>query len=187
MSNLEDALLDGPGALRALKFAFKAHAGQVRKFTGEPYVYHPMAVANLVARAQGASEKDVQVALLHDVIEDCGISFPTLSEAFGLPVASSVQLLSINKDKTVPRAVRKQAYRDQLKDAEPMTQTVKVADMLHNAPSLFAYDPKFYKVWGEEAKLMLDVLARADQRLSQDLNEMLTTFDVHLTRRLEVE
>ena len=73
---------------QAYKFAYEAHLGQIRN-SGEPYITHPIAVA-----AQCADWKlDAQAlmaALLHDAMEDCGISKPELIEKFGAPDRKSV-------------------------------------------------------------------------------------------------
>ena len=76
----------------AYKFADEAHLGQIRN-SGEPYITHPIAVA-----AQCADWKlDAQAmmaALLHDAIEDCGVTKPELVERFGSPVAELVDGLT---------------------------------------------------------------------------------------------
>ena len=76
----------------AYRFADEAHLGQMRN-SGEPYITHPIAVA-----AQCADWKlDVQAlmaALLHDAIEDCGVTKPELVERFGSPVAELVDGLT---------------------------------------------------------------------------------------------
>ncbi len=76
----------------AYRFADEAHLGQIRN-SGEPYITHPIAVA-----AQCADWKlDAQAlmaALLHDAIEDCGVSKPELVERFGSPVAELVDGLT---------------------------------------------------------------------------------------------
>ena len=76
----------------AYRFADEAHLGQLRN-SGEPYITHPIAVA-----AQCADWKlDVQAlmaALLHDAIEDCGVTKPELVERFGSPVAELVDGLT---------------------------------------------------------------------------------------------
>ena len=78
--------------LRAWSVGAAAHAGQTRR-SGEPYITHPIAVA-----AQCAEWKlDVQAlmaALLHDAIEDCGVTKPELIERFGAPVAELVDGLT---------------------------------------------------------------------------------------------
>jgi GTP pyrophosphokinase len=77
---------------KAYRFADEAHLGQIRA-SGEPYITHPIAVA-----AQCAEWKlDVQAlmaALLHDAIEDCGVTKPELIERFGAPVAELVDGLT---------------------------------------------------------------------------------------------
>ncbi len=76
----------------AYRFADEAHLGQIRN-SGEPYITHPIAVA-----AQCADWKlDAQAlmaALLHDAIEDCGVTKPELVERFGSPVAELVDGLT---------------------------------------------------------------------------------------------
>jgi (p)ppGpp synthase/HD superfamily hydrolase len=63
---------------RARAFARAAHAGQTRKYTGEPYVAHTDEVAAIVAAHGGTSEMIV-AAHLHDVLEDTPTSFETLA------------------------------------------------------------------------------------------------------------
>ncbi|MTJ93609.1 MAG: HD domain-containing protein, partial [Desulfovibrio sp.] len=73
---------------RAAAFAAEAHAavGQVRKYTGEPYVEHPRAVARLVADA-GGDDAMVAAAWLHDVVEDTRVSLDEIRGQFGDAVA----------------------------------------------------------------------------------------------------
>jgi (p)ppGpp synthase/HD superfamily hydrolase len=63
--NLEDQAM----IARARYFAAKKHLGQTRKYTGEPYIVHPVAVAERV-RASGGTPNMIAAALLHDVLED---------------------------------------------------------------------------------------------------------------------
>ena len=62
---------------RAQEFAALKHATQKRKFTGEPYIVHPLAVGELVASI-GAPETVVAAAILHDTLEDTETSFSEL-------------------------------------------------------------------------------------------------------------
>jgi len=61
----------------AYRYAEEAHKGQVRKYTGEPYINHPVAVARIVAGVTDDCEM-ICAALLHDVIEDCGKTWQDL-------------------------------------------------------------------------------------------------------------
>ena len=59
-----------------------AHKDQRRK-TGEPYIYHPIEVANIVANEIGLGATSIASALLHDVIEDSDYTYEDLEKLFG--------------------------------------------------------------------------------------------------------
>ena len=77
---------------RAYFYAEQAHDGQIRR-SGEPYVTHPLAVANILSSIH-MDHQSLMAALLHDVIEDTGISKRALSEQFGPTVANLVDGVS---------------------------------------------------------------------------------------------
>ena len=76
----------------AYKFADQAHLGQLRA-SGEPYITHPLAVADLVADWR-LDAQAVMAALMHDAMEDCGITKIELIERFGAPTAEMVDGLT---------------------------------------------------------------------------------------------
>ena len=73
----------------AFKLAFKAHEGQLRA-SGEPYIIHPVAVADLL-REIGASPSVIAAGLLHDVVEDTCIPLTEIENNFGLEVKILVE------------------------------------------------------------------------------------------------
>ena len=77
---------------QAYRFADEAHLGQLRN-SGEPYITHPIAVALQCAHWKLDSQA-LMAALLHDAIEDCGVTKPELIERFGAPVADLVDGLT---------------------------------------------------------------------------------------------
>ena len=77
---------------RAYRFADEAHLGQLRA-NGEPYITHPIAVAAQCAQWK-LDAQALMAALLHDAIEDCGVTKPELIERFGAPVAELVDGLT---------------------------------------------------------------------------------------------
>ena len=94
---------------RARVFATAAHAavGQTRKYTGEPYVVHPLEVANIVLSV-GGTEAMVAAAMLHDVLEDTGVTFDLLEDEFGEEVAQLVLWLTdVSKPEDGNRSTRK--------------------------------------------------------------------------------
>jgi (p)ppGpp synthase/HD superfamily hydrolase len=152
---------------RAKVFATAAHAavGQTRKYTGEPYVVHPLEVASLV-ESVGGTEAMVAAALLHDVLEDTGVTFDLLVEQFGSEVAELVLWLTdVSKPEDGNRSTRKALDRQHSAAAPAAAQTVKVADLISNTRSIVAHDPGFAKVYLEEKRLLLDVLTGADPTL----------------------
>ena len=152
---------------RAKVFATAAHAavGQTRKYTGEPYVVHPMEVASLV-ESVGGTEAMVAAALLHDVLEDTGVTVDVLEEQLGSEVADLVLWLTdVSKPNDGNRSTRKALDRQHSAAAPAAAQTVKVADLISNTRSIVAHDPDFAKVYLAEKRLLLDVLTRADPTL----------------------
>ena len=77
---------------KAYRFADEAHLGQIRA-SGEPYITHPIAVAAQCAEWK-LDAQALMAALLHDAIEDCGVTKPQLIERFGAPVAELVDGLT---------------------------------------------------------------------------------------------
>jgi len=67
--------------VKAFQLAYKAHDGQFRA-SGEPYIIHPVAVANLLKEI-GASSSVIAAGLLHDVVEDTGIDLSEIETNFG--------------------------------------------------------------------------------------------------------
>ena len=104
---------------RAMRVAYKAHAGQVDK-CGTPYVFHPYHLAE-----QMPDEITTCVALLHDVVEDTPVTLEDLEREFPPKVTDALRLLT--HDPAVPYL----DYVDALL-TNPIARTVKGADLAHN-------------------------------------------------------
>jgi len=161
----------------AFEFAVKAHDGQLRKYTGEPYIVHPIEVAQIVASVTDDCEC-ICAALLHDVIEDCGVTKQDLIDVgFGYPIAEMVaQLSDVSKPEDGNRKQRKAIDRTHTAAAWPKTKTVKLADLISNTNSITAYDPSFSKVYMAEKKLLLDVLQEGDQALLKRCKDIVAKY-----------
>lgn len=149
-------------AFKAMELARRAHAGQVRKYTGNPYTDHLAEVAGIVATVDSTPES-IAVAWLHDCREDQGVTGFEIEELFGIRVAVGVALLS--DFETGNRAERKAAGRVRLASAPGWVQTIKCADLISNTSSIVMHDPKFAVTYLEEKRLLLDVMTLADPRL----------------------
>ncbi|WP_313617093.1 HD domain-containing protein [Agrobacterium sp.] len=146
----------------ALKFATKAHDGQLRKYTGEPYINHPIAVAAIVATVDHTPEM-IAAAYLHDTVEDCGVTLAEIKERFGGKVATLVAYLS---DVSTPyhgnRTARKALDLQHTALAPKEAKTIKLADLIDNSKSISALDPGFWQVYRVEKQNLLAVLKDGD-------------------------
>lgn len=152
---------------RARLFATAAHAAvkQVRRYTCEPYINHPAAVAEIV-RSVPHTEEMLAAAWLHDVIEDTGVSIELIEEEFGIEATNLVRWLT---DVSIPtdgnRERRKEIDRAYISQAPAEAQTIKLADLIDNTESIEALDPDFAVVYRREKALLLEVLTRGDLAL----------------------
>lgn len=82
--------------INADAFAFQAHAGQLRKGALKlPYITHPLEVTNILAANGFKDDYDIlAAAMLHDVVEDCGVTIDEIKDLFGPIVAARVQEVS---------------------------------------------------------------------------------------------
>lgn len=164
---------------RAMVFALNAHNGQVRKYTGEPYITHPLAVVEIVSSVSHTPEM-LCAAWLHDTVEDCGIHLDDVERVFGHKVASLVeQLTDVSKANDGNRAKRKAIDRAHTAAASPEAKTIKLADLIDNARSIIERDPEFAKVYLREKRLLLDeALKEGDQTLWSIADEIVRRADV---------
>ena len=149
---------------RAYFYAEQAHTGQRRR-SGEPYIIHPLAVANILADMR-LDYQSLMAAMLHDVIEDTGIPKIALSEQFGDVVTELVDGVSKLTHIKFESKEEQQAENFQkmvlamAKDIRVML--VKLADRLHNLRTLGALRPDKRRRIGRET---LDIYAPVAHRL----------------------
>ncbi|MGO2146510.1 MULTISPECIES: RelA/SpoT family protein [Halomonas] len=149
---------------RAFYYAEQAHDGQRRR-SGEPYVTHPLAVANILANMH-MDHQSLMAAMLHDVIEDTGVSKKALAAQFGDPVAELVdgvsKLTQITfEDKAVAQAENFQKMVLAM-SRDIRVIIVKLADRLHNMRTLGALRPDKKRRIARET---LEIYARIAGRL----------------------
>lgn len=158
--------MDTSRILQATQFALRAHGEQKRKYTGEHYVVHPLAVADYLLLADAASTEMMLAAILHDTVEDTPVTLPDISIVFGEEVADLVYWLS---DVSAPtdgnRKARKEIDRQHIARAPPDAKTVKLADLIDNSRTILKYDPDFSVVYMQEKRRLLEVLSEGDSTL----------------------
>lgn len=134
----------------ALAFAAEAHANQRRKGAAqEPYINHLIEVCDLVARTTGGADLDALIAaLLHDTVEDCGITAETLAARFGEAVARIV--VENSDDMTLPKDARRQQRIAAMPHKSAQARMVKTADVISNLRAIAISAPAG---WGADRKL----------------------------------
>ena len=124
----------------AYKFADEAHLGQFRA-SGQPYITHPIAVAGLVADWK-LDAQAIMAALMHDAMEDCGVTKIELIERFGAPTAELVDgLTKLDKLQFSTREEgQAESFRKMLlaMSRDVRVILVKLADRLHNMRTMAA-------------------------------------------------
>ncbi|MDD5324670.1 MAG: RelA/SpoT family protein, partial [Polaromonas sp.] len=149
---------------QAYRFADTAHLGQLRN-CGEPYITHPIAVAQQCAEWK-LDAQALMAALLHDAIEDCGVTKPELIERFGAPVAELVDgLTKLEKLEFNTREENQaESFRKMLlamaRDVRVIL--IKLADRTHNMRTL-GDAPR--DKWSRISRETLDIYAPIAHRL----------------------
>lgn len=162
----------------AIAFAATAHAGQLRKFDGLPYITHPIRVMTMLHQhAAAVSEDQLVAAILHDVVEDTPVDIKTIERRFGSTVASLVFDLT---DQFTPEAypsmnrfARKAAERTRLASISAQAQDIKLADLIDNTISIVAGDIGFARTYLREKEDLLKVMRDGDPTLLRMADEAL--------------
>jgi len=152
---------------KAFEFANEAHSGQFRT-SGDPYVSHPIAVANILSSFH-MDEDSLSAAMLHDVIEDCGVPKKVIEEQFNKNVANLVDGVSKLDQLNITSRTKVNAENFQkmilamAKDIRVIV--VKLADRLHNMRTIEYLDQEKKK---RIAKETLEIYAPIAHRIGMN-------------------
>lgn len=151
---------------KARLFATAAHAavGQVRKYTGEPYIVHPADVvailwknANYLTYSLEDFHAMIDAAWLHDVVEDTLVSLDVIRLEFGDTVADLVDgLTAKDKPEDGNRATRKRNELIRIAKLCKRVKSIKLADLISNTRSIEEHDAHFASTYMEEKRALLD-------------------------------
>ncbi|MBL4644079.1 MAG: bifunctional (p)ppGpp synthetase/guanosine-3',5'-bis(diphosphate) 3'-pyrophosphohydrolase [Flavobacteriaceae bacterium] len=123
----------------AFDISVEAHSEQRRK-TGEPYIYHPIAVAKIVAYEIGLGATSIAAALLHDVVEDTAYNIEDMERLFGENIARIVSgLTKISRlNKSQDASIQAENFRKMLLTLHDDVRVIliKIADRLHNMQTM---------------------------------------------------
>ncbi|MBU3065088.1 RelA/SpoT family protein [Nocardia sp. NEAU-G5] len=147
---------------RAFDVADEKHAHQFRK-SGDPYITHPLAVANILAEL-GMDTTTLVAALLHDTVEDTGYALADLEAEFGQEVAHLVDGVTKLDKVNLGAAAEAETIRKMIiaMARDPRVLVIKVADRLHNMRTMRFLPPEKQ---AKKARETLEVIAPLAHRL----------------------
>jgi (p)ppGpp synthase/HD superfamily hydrolase len=167
--------------LSAAHYAADKHADQKRKGkAGEPYVNHLLEVAQLISKAiQNPDTNLIIAALLHDVVEDAGVTKDELAHRFGADVANLVA--EVTDDKSLPKAERKRLQVENAPKKSIRAQAIKLADKISNLRAILSNPPVDWdfqrrKEYFEWAKRVVDGLAAPNPILKAEFDKTFAAF-----------
>jgi guanosine-3',5'-bis(diphosphate) 3'-pyrophosphohydrolase len=171
------ATTDLAAVLSAALFAAEKHAHQRRKGkASEPYINHLLEVARLIASAIPEPDTNLVIAaLLHDVIEDVGVTKEELVERLGSDVADLVS--EVTDDKSLPKAERKRLQVETASKKSIRAQAIKLADKISNLRAILVSPPADWdfqrrKEYFEWSKRVVDGLAAPNPILKVELRDI---------------
>lgn len=171
----------------AITFATLQHSGQYRKHGDRPYIYHPEQVY-LYLLDKGYLDMDLlSAAWLHDVVEDCNVSYRELENRFGGKVAELVREVShVETPKGYNRKLRWELYLEHYAKASQLGRVLKLADRVCNLQEYVYFwndvprsDRKFLDdVYLFESDDLLEELWESDVYISNDLRKVIDKLDL---------
>lgn len=171
---------------KAWKYAARAHASinQLRDYTNEPYIIHPVQVAAMVMTVEH-DEAMICAALLHDVPEDLHVSPDVLLPEFGKEITEYVNWLTKPSRNMVAKnnyEERAKVDRDYLAQAPGKVQTIKVCDIILNCSSMIIHNPGYEKKYGylkkylNKNRKLIAAMTKADPILVSQANKIFEDF-----------
>lgn len=142
---------------KAIHFATEKHQGQIRKGTGMPYIIHPISVMVILNKIKKSNNPElIAIAcLLHDVVEDCGVTLEEIAAEFGHAVASLVEELT-SDEKEIAAVGKKEYLAHKMLKMSSYALRIKLADRLDNVHDIEPH--MFNKI--EETRYILDNLKK---------------------------
>ena len=144
---------------KAILFAVKAHKGQRRKGDGRPYILHPMSVLKTLYEVKDSKNMYLlaTAAILHDVVEDCGVTLKKIAREFGHQVAALVEELTLNKEKYETIGKSKYLCQEVIKMSS-YALCIKLCDRLDNVRDMKKMSDDFKKKYKSETWDIINTL-----------------------------
>ncbi len=159
---------------QALNFAYKKHQPNKQRAEGHPQIFHPTRIANYLVSLFGgyksayqnpAHKKMIEVALLHDTLEDTSTTYEELVKKFGVDTADGV--LALTNPAHLSSTGKKAEYLlEKMKKMDPDILLVKLADRLDNIKTLYAMPEEKQQQTVKDTEFILKGLTSGEIELS---------------------
>lgn len=173
--NTQQEMILNTKQTKLLEFAEMKHGDQKRKYTGEPYINHPISVARKVYHL---GFPYIEASICHDLIEDTDCDRSTINDfmvsigytkgqanCVTLIVTELTDVYTTEEFPHINRSSRKELERRRLEACTSVAQTIKYADIIDNCESIKKHDSRFYEVYYEECLALLDCMDRGDSNI----------------------
>ena len=170
---------------KAFRLAALYHHGQKRKYTGEPYIVHPVDVMAILTEHLyfGRDHPPIQhmlaAALLHDTLEDTYASEEALRQEMPDEVVDLVVALTDVPHEMGNRKTRKAMDRERISSAGYAVQTIKCADIISNTRTIMQFDPGFAPLYLREIIALLQSMGAAHHELREQAFGVVTAAFSH--------
>lgn len=149
---------------KVIEFATEKHSKQVRKESGVPYIFHPIAVANRLQKLGIVDEILLASAILHDVVEDCGV---TLTELFvelkeiGYNNREANEIIGLVAELTREETsdITKEKYLQSFFKSSIEALIIKVLDRIENVEDFTAYNRNYAPKYFRKGKAIFEAFA----------------------------
>jgi (p)ppGpp synthase/HD superfamily hydrolase len=165
----------------AIIYAAKKHRGQTRKGDGRPYILHPMAVLYILYEVKASKNMFLLAiaAILHDVVEDCGVLLKKIAKKFGYKVAALVEELTLLKENYETIGKTKYICQEILKMSS-YALCIKLCDRLANLREMKDMSVEFIEKYVPETWEM--VKAARSRKLTKTHKRLLALIEVELKK-----
>lgn len=162
---------------KAQRWSARGHFGVNRKFGTIPYIVHPEAVAEIIS--QVTDDIDViAAAWLHDIVEDTNATIDDIRSEFNDNIAQLVwEVSKITDNCSCSRDFRVMMNCVHYGNGLKWAKAIKIADAIHNLPSMIRDNPTFAARYVTEKKILLEFIKDGHPLLASILEEIISNFE----------
>lgn len=164
-------------ALKAIHIAEKGHIGLKRK-SGEPFISHPIRIANALVSLGVEDEKILAIAILHDILEDTDLTKEDLLEDFDEDVVEAVELLTKKENLSLEDYYTNIFFN-------PRACVVKIADRCHNVSTMYFFNEEKTRNYINETELYVIPLCSEVSNNYPYLSNYIYSMKYHIESILE--